>query len=100
MGRLEAGGTGLPIVMASVSGATDVVIPGVTGFLVEPAAAELAMSIETLARNTARAKEMGANARKHVSTNFSWDTIGNRTQSLYEEIREVQLEESKNKRVR
>jgi len=68
---LEAGMAGKPAVASDVSGPRDIVVNGVTGFLVPPQnPAELAARILTLMEKPELAKKLGKNARKHISSNF------------------------------
>jgi colanic acid/amylovoran biosynthesis glycosyltransferase len=71
---LEAGAAGLPVVSTRHAGISDVVIQGKTGFLVDEGDID-AMSeyLYQLLINPRLAKEIGENARQHVTTNYSMD---------------------------
>ena len=68
---LEAGVSGLPVIATRHGGIPDVVIEGVTGFLVDEGdIGEMAERMRRLALDPALAGVLGAQARKHVSDNF------------------------------
>jgi glycosyltransferase involved in cell wall biosynthesis len=69
---LEAGATGLPVVSTRHAGIPDVVIEGVTGFLVdEHDAISMAQHMIRLAQEPELAGEMGRAARAHIQKDFS-----------------------------
>jgi glycosyltransferase involved in cell wall biosynthesis len=82
---VEAAATGLPVVGSRVYGIPDVVQDGRTGLLVpakEPAA--LAQALETLARDPARRRAMGAAGREFVAGHYDWDENTAQMERLYE----------------
>ena len=87
---LEASATGLPIVATDVGGNREVVLDGVTGFLVPPrnpeALAEAMLRMMNLPEEKRR--EMGRAARKHVEENFSLDHVVDLWEALYKELLE------------
>jgi glycosyltransferase involved in cell wall biosynthesis len=87
---LEASATGLPIVATDVGGNREVVLDGITGFLVPPrnpeALAEAVLRMMDLPEEKRR--EMGKAARKHVEDNFSLDRIVDMWEALYKELLE------------
>jgi glycosyltransferase involved in cell wall biosynthesis len=89
---LEASATGLPIVATNVGGNREVVLDGITGFLVPPrnpeALAEAVLRMMDLPEEKRR--EMGKAARKHVEDNFSLDRIVDMWEALYKELLEQQ----------
>jgi glycosyltransferase involved in cell wall biosynthesis len=71
MALIEAMASGLPIIATDVSGTRDVMVPGETGVLVPPGNSEsLVQAIETLMKDPARGRRMGAAARRRVSTQY------------------------------
>jgi glycosyltransferase involved in cell wall biosynthesis len=87
---LEASATGLPIVATDVGGNREIVLDGVTGFLVPP------RNPEALARAMLRImdlsdeerKEMGKRARKHIEVKFNLDRVVDLWEILYYELLE------------
>jgi glycosyltransferase involved in cell wall biosynthesis len=87
---LEASATGLPIVATDVGGNREIVLDGVTGFLVPP------RNPEALARAMLRImdlsdeerKEMGERARKHIEVKFNLDRVVDLWEILYYELLE------------
>lgn len=69
---LEAGAAALPVVSTRHGGIEDVVIPDVTGFLVnEKDVAAMAERMATLALEAKLAGSMGRRAREHVAAHYS-----------------------------
>jgi len=87
---LEASATGLPIVATDVGGNREVVLDGVTGFLVPPrnpeALAQAMLRMMDLSEE--KRQEMGRAARKHVEENFSLDRVVDMWEALYSELLE------------
>jgi len=87
---LEASATGLPIVATDVGGNSEIVLNGVTGFLVPPrnpeALAEAMLRLMSL--SIEEREKMGKMARKHVEVNFNLDRIVDLWESLYYELLE------------
>jgi glycosyltransferase involved in cell wall biosynthesis len=87
---LEASATGLPIVATDVGGNREVVLDGITGFLVPPrnpeALAEAMLRMMDLPEEKRR--EMGKAARQHIEKNFSLDRIVDMWEALYKELLE------------
>jgi hypothetical protein len=74
---IEAGASGVPSVVSGHPGCSAVIEHGITGIVLgtEPTVAELATSVEALASDAAKAREMGAAARNRIATTFSLDTV-------------------------
>lgn len=71
---LEGSATGLPVVVGDSGGATDAVINGETGFLVNGRDAdEIAERISFLLKNPETAKAMGGAGRTWVTSEWTWD---------------------------
>jgi glycosyltransferase involved in cell wall biosynthesis len=88
------------VVASAVGGIPEVVVPGETGFLVDPHlragtfdpadpagfSARLADAINALARDPALRARFGANGRRRVEAHFSWDAIARSTLDLYRSL--------------
>ena len=87
---LEASATELPIVATDVGGNREVVLDGITGFLLPPrnseALAEAMLRMMNLPEEKRR--EVGKAARKHVEENFSLDHVVDLWEALYKELLE------------
>ena len=85
--NLEAMGCETPVVASAVGGITEVVVPGVTGFLVEPADPRaLAEKLNVLLRDRDMAVSFGKAGRKRVLDRYSWTAIAKKTLGMYEEL--------------
>lgn len=85
--NLEAMVCGTAVVASATGGIKEVVVPGETGMLVEPAnPKKLADAINELLDNPERAKKFGEAGRKRVFEKFSWEVIAKQTKSLYEKV--------------
>ncbi|QZA32871.1 glycosyltransferase [Hydrogenibacillus sp. N12] len=87
---LEASAVGLPIVATDVGGNREVVLDGVTGFLVPPkkpqALAGAMMNVMDLSPEERAA--MGSAGRKHIEANYSMDRVVEMWEALYFELLE------------
>lgn len=73
---IEAAASGLPVIAGRSGGAAETLVPGETGFLVDPSdPAELAARIVELFRDPGRATRMGRAGRQFVIQNFSTGRI-------------------------
>ncbi|SFN33094.1 glycosyltransferase [Salegentibacter flavus] len=71
---LEASAAGVPVISTKHAGIPDVVIDRKTGLLVEEHdVQEMSIKMQELLENNTRAKELGTNAKKNISKNFSLD---------------------------
>lgn len=84
---LEAMAAGLPVVATAVGGTPELVVDGVTGFLVPPGdPAALAGAVAELLRLPAeKRKEMGQAGRRRVEENFTIDRMVRAYEDLYTE---------------
>jgi len=84
---LEAMALGRPVIATSVGGVSSVIREGETGLVVPPQnSGELARRILELLDQPARARAIGAQARKLVVERYSMSTMVHRTAELYREI--------------
>ena len=99
--NLEAMACGVPVVASSVGGIKEVVVDGVTGFLVpleqmkespfeavhpEKYAYDLASGINQLMADPALRARMGAAGRARAEQFFSWKNIAEKTARLYAQV--------------
>ncbi len=81
---LEAMASGTPVVASRVGGLPEVVVDGVTGYLVEPGdVVALRERLATLLGDRALARRMGDNARQLVCERFSWGAAADRSLAVY-----------------
>jgi glycosyltransferase involved in cell wall biosynthesis len=84
MVALEAMERARPVIAAEIGGLGELVVDGVTGYLVPPGEAEpLADAIVALASDLARACEMGEAGRRRALEEFLQDRCTDRTEALY-----------------
>lgn len=68
---VEASASGLPVVASDIGGFRDIVVDGVTGYIVPPGdGAALARSLEALVGDPDRRRRFGAAARAHAECHF------------------------------
>jgi len=85
---IEAGATGLPVLVTRVNGVEERVEDGINGFFVSRNACDIAQKIELLIQDRSLAKEMGRKAREKAKL-YSWDKITDMIEKLYEEVWEA-----------
>src|SRR5581483_1457796 len=85
--NLEAMACELPVVASAVGGIPEIVVDGVTGWLVPPGdPGALAERVNALLLDPARAREMGKAGRRRVLEEFQWGVVADRTVALYREL--------------
>lgn len=85
--NLEAMACKAPVIASRVGGIKEVVIDGVTGFLVSPDnPRELAERIKFSLEHPELMGEFGENGRQRVEQYFSWESIAKRTVALYQQV--------------
>lgn len=84
---LEAMASGTPVIASRIGGVPEIVVDGVSGYLVEPGNVEqLHTRIEELTRDEALARRMGEAARAHVLDRFTWNRTAERALAAYDEL--------------
>jgi len=84
---LEAAACGRPIVTTDVPGCREVVIPGVTGYLIPlNDSAALAEKLEKLATNSKLRIQMGQAGRRLIEEKFSEELVNEEILSIYQSI--------------
>jgi phosphatidyl-myo-inositol dimannoside synthase len=80
---LEASACEKPVIAGRSGGIPDVVVDGVTGFLVDPNdPEEVARSIIRVLKSEELASELGKNGRQRVVKEFTWDCFARRLREL------------------
>ncbi len=81
---LEAGAAGVPCISTENGGASEVVLPGRTGYLVLVNDDDAMVTrLQELAADAGRRAAMGAAAREHVLARFSPEALGDRILAVY-----------------
>jgi glycosyltransferase involved in cell wall biosynthesis len=84
---LEAMASGTPVVASRLGGLSEVVVDGETGCLVEPGDVDqLGVGLAELLADSARARELGRNARALACEQFTWDACAQRCVDAYREL--------------
>ncbi len=92
MGRvlLEAGACGKPVVASNVGGIPDVVVDGVTGFLVPPGdPVALSDAVIRIMREPKSARKMGEAARKRINEKYDARTMVREITALYDDYLKI-----------
>lgn len=85
---LEGMAHGKPVIVTRTASLPELVRDGVTGFIVPPGDARaLRDKVELLVRDPERSRAMGAAARKHVRSCFTWDEVAGRGMDFYRKLR-------------
>ena len=84
---LEAMATGLPVVATNVGGNSEILVDGITGFLVPRGNPDaLAAAIRRYVDDPVLRRNHGASARRRCETEFSIGTMVRNYQNLYDEL--------------
>jgi len=84
---LEAMASGTPVITSRVGGLPEIVDDGATGYLVPPGdVAALRTRISSVLADAGTAAAMGANARRRVLADLTWDRCAERCLAAYEEL--------------
>jgi glycosyltransferase involved in cell wall biosynthesis len=83
----EAQACGLPAIVSDLPGVRVTIQNGVTGLLVKPGdSADLAEKIKLILSNQSLRTEMGKAGRARMEKYFSWQTIGDKLENIYQEL--------------
>jgi glycosyltransferase involved in cell wall biosynthesis len=83
---LESYAAGTPVLAARVPGLEDLVVPGKTGWLVEPGAPQsLAGVLHTAMTDATAARELGSEAAESVQE-YTWAAVAQKHLQLYEDL--------------
>jgi D-inositol-3-phosphate glycosyltransferase len=92
---LEAMACGTPVIGANVGGIKYSVVDGVTGALVPPESPEeLAGKVYELLLDKDRLQQLGKNAIERVNRYFTWASVAEKVNALYEGIRTSNLKKA------
>ncbi|MCA1691728.1 MAG: glycosyltransferase, partial [Actinobacteria bacterium] len=84
---LEAMASGTPVVASRLGGLPEVVVDGVTGFLVEPGEVDqLQDRLRLLLADPGLARRLGENGRDLVLRQFTWEACAERCLAAYREL--------------
>lgn len=84
---LEAMACGVPVVATAVGALSDIVLPGVTGLLVQPRESRrLAQSLKTLLADETQREQYGIAARDRVLGRYSRDRLAKEASAVYERV--------------
>ena len=84
---LEASAAGKPAIATNVGGVSDIIVNGKTGFLIGQSDFDSFYNFTKLIlADQALKKELGHNAVVHIKKKFSWRTIVEKYERLYEEL--------------
>ncbi|MGA9364109.1 MAG: glycosyltransferase family 4 protein [Bacteroidota bacterium] len=83
---LEAAAAGLPLLVTKVNGTEELVKDGYNGYFISRNPESIAEKVAVLLSDKEKLTKLGANARKSAEP-YSWDSVTERTLSVYEEIR-------------
>lgn len=87
---IEASLSGVPVVVSRVGGLPEVVVEGLTGFIVTPNdPVSAAQAIEKLIVNRDLRISMGRAGRLHVLENYNWSVCVRRIMSIYNEMVDI-----------
>jgi len=83
---LEAQAMGLPAVVTNTSGAQEIVVDGVTGFICDPDLDSLYSSISRILDDQALRDRMSIAAKHHIKKNFTWDITAHKFNSILQKL--------------
>jgi glycogen(starch) synthase len=84
---LELGQVGVPIIASQVGGLCDIISSSEFGYLIgEISGGSIARGIESIVSNQTLAIERADRLRSRVETEFTWETVVDLTDSVYEKV--------------
>jgi glycogen(starch) synthase len=84
---LEIGQVGVPIIASQVGGLRDIIPSSEFGYLIgEISGGSIASEIESIVSNQALAIERADRLRSRIESNFTWETVVDLTDSVYERL--------------
>jgi len=86
LATIEAAACGLPIVAARINGTEEFIQPGVNGEFVSYVPEEIGACLSAMSSMPGRVREMGANARRIVESQYTWDRVAMMTEDAYNEF--------------
>jgi len=89
LATIEAAACCLPVVATRINGAEDFIQPGRTGEFIEHDPGKIAAVLKPLIRDASRRRWLGANARRSVEENYTWERVAALTESAYHEHLEL-----------
>lgn len=83
----EANACGKPVIAGNLGGASEAVIDGITGILVDPDnIEEISRAIIRLLTNPRLARKLGKNGRKRVEKELNWEIIGKKLENYLKQV--------------
>jgi UDP-glucose:(heptosyl)LPS alpha-1,3-glucosyltransferase len=86
LASIEAAACGLPIIATRINGTEDFIQPGITGEFIDHEPENVAETLNEIASDPAKLKEMGKAARKLVENNYTWDRVAAMTEKAYQNM--------------
>lgn len=84
---LELGQVGVPIIASQVGGLCDIISSSEFGYLIgEISGGSIAREIESIVSNQTLASERSDRLRSRIETEFTWETVVDLTDSVYEKV--------------
>jgi glycosyltransferase involved in cell wall biosynthesis len=84
---MEASASGLPVIATAVGEVPEIIVPGVTGELVEPKDVDgLVNALEKLIGNLPLARKMGEVGRKRMVEKYTWGKICQAIETEYGKV--------------
>lgn len=90
LSALEAMACGKPVISTNVGGMPQIISENKTGLLVEPRnEIELSKAIMKLVNNSELREQIGKNSRRFVEKTYSWASIANETELIYDKCKNI-----------
>ncbi|MCK4717573.1 MAG: glycosyltransferase family 4 protein [Thermoplasmata archaeon] len=86
---LEAMATAKPVIASGIPGVKEVITPGEEGLVAEPMnPADLAEKIRYMREHPEEAREMGKKGRKRVEEDYTWESVCDQIEKIYQGVLE------------